>query len=73
MKPVRLDDLSAGDVIVADAGFDCMPEGRHVVRRDHHRKLFVICSAGCHYLEGQLRDDGTLVGFFIEDKVDELQ
>ena len=59
---MKLTDLKAGDVVELDDGFDCMLPGLATVQADGHGKLFVPCSAGKHFLDGQLRDDGTLAG-----------
>ena len=65
MNGVNIEDLQAGDVLVADGGFTCLKEGQHVhVERRDSGELFVRCSEGKHLLEGQLDFGGnkTLVG-----------
>jgi hypothetical protein len=61
MTKIKLSDLKAGDTIIADGGFTCMEAGpKKVYAADDG--LHVLCNKGRHYLEGQLDDDGTLVG-----------
>ena len=60
---VKLSDLKAGDLVQVDDGFTCMRSGPRYVRVDKEDgRLYVHCAAGKHFLEGQLADDGTLVG-----------
>lgn len=59
----KLADLKAGDAVVTDDGFTCMPLGQKIVEADEHG-LFVRCSEGQHYLDGQEGDDGSLIGIF---------
>lgn len=63
---VKLEELTAGDVVHVDAGFTCMPESQRVVNRDDSGELFVWCTEqgqiSKHYLSGQVADDGYLVG-----------
>lgn len=70
MRTVRLSELKAGDIVVADADFPCMAAGRKTVEADEGG-LFVPCSAGRHYLDGQIHceshggEDDTLIGLFL--------
>jgi hypothetical protein len=57
----RLDGLKVGDTLFADDGFTCMRPGVLSVKQDGHG-LYVKCRDGHHYLDGQLREDGTLSG-----------
>lgn len=59
---VRLADVKPDDILITDGGFTCMKSGQHRVHRDQTGNLFIKCSYGNHYLDGQLDDDGTLVG-----------
>jgi hypothetical protein len=59
---VKLVDLKAGDVLVADAGFTCLKPGEHVVQSNFEGGLFVACDEGGHALDGQERDDKHLEG-----------
>jgi hypothetical protein len=65
MKMLRLEDLKAGDVVVADAGFTCIRPGAHTVR-DCDGVLYVECDDGKHCLDGQRNEDGFLVGLSME-------
>jgi hypothetical protein len=60
----KLSEIKEGDVLIADGGFTCIPEGRDLpVESDPDGKLYFLCQEGRHYLDGQLADDGdTLVG-----------
>lgn len=59
---VKLRDLVAGDVLIADQGFTCLSPGPHKVH-GHDDMLFVVCDEGRHYLEGQEDHPGEdLVG-----------
>lgn len=65
------DDLKPGERVYVDDGFDCMGAGPKQVyeAKDCHGVpgLFVFCSAGRHYLAGQLRPDGSLAGVSVVD------
>ena len=71
---LKVSELKAGDVVVLDGGFSCAPEGRTVLQEDEHG-LWFPCAGGDaeegfdpakltqkHYVAGQVRQDGTLVG-----------
>lgn len=46
--------LQADDIVQVDAGFTCIPKNAtRTVRQDNHG-LFIDCSDGNHYLDGQL-------------------
>ena len=61
----KLGSVKEGDTLIADGGFDCLPKGGHLVRRDQSG-LYLDCAMGRHALEGQvdiwLGGDGNLVG-----------
>jgi len=59
----KLAELKAGDVVVADDGFTCLPTGPHTVYE--WGGLYVNCNKGRHYLT---HDDGELIGFRKEQK-----
>jgi hypothetical protein len=69
MADLKLDDLRAGDTVIADDGFTCLPAGAHVVHGDGDG-LFIFCNGpdddpdptSHHYLDGQQNKDGSLVG-----------
>lgn len=71
--------VKEGDVLTCDGGFTCMAEGdRKVVKRregpmkgysanyakDPFARLYVDCKDGTHMLDGQVGNDGELVGFY---------
>jgi hypothetical protein len=58
---MKLSDIKAGDIVNVD-GLTCMSDGKHVVEGDEHG-LFIRCSSGKHYLDGQEDEEtGDLVG-----------
>lgn len=61
-----LDALKAGDLVYADAGFTCMEPGKKRIEEDSEG-LYIVCDEGKHYLDGQLLDDGSLVGLRTKD------
>lgn len=63
----RLSALSCGDKVTCDNGFTCLPAGK--VRTVHADPigLFIKCSAGRHYLVGQLdAHSDALIGIYPE-------
>lgn len=60
-------DTKVGDQLIPDSGFDCLAVGvYYTVCADHTGRLYVQCDMapshrqpGCHYLDGQLNDQGT--------------
>lgn len=71
--------VKVGDILVTDDGFTCMGAGeRKTVEswdgpmpntdpeylKDPFSRLFVECRDGCHFLDGQVGDDGELVGLY---------
>lgn len=66
---VKLADVKPGDRLVADAGFTCIKAGA-VVEVGETRSgndwlgadLYVPCSHGKHFLDGQTNDAGHCVG-----------
>ena len=70
----KIDDLKAGDRLVADDGFTCIRPGcvcevrydGDEAYRDKSREsgLYVMCKDGRHYLAGQVEDEtGAVIGF----------
>ncbi|HWT12265.1 MAG TPA: hypothetical protein VN231_05900 [Allosphingosinicella sp.] len=59
-------EVNPGDILIADGDFTCIDAGtRLTVERDlHSPDLYVRCSEGKHYLDGQLDDQGRYVGLF---------
>lgn len=59
----KLDEIKAGDRVEVDDGFPCMPAGKKIVKADEAGGLYVLCTEGPHYLDGQVDEpDGDLVG-----------
>ncbi len=59
---VSADAVKAGDVLIADSGFTCLLKGEAVtVKADGGGHLYVPCTEGSHYLDGQL-SEGRYVG-----------
>jgi hypothetical protein len=56
--------VKAGDRLFTDGGFTCMPGGELKVVREDGDGLYVACRDGRHYLDGQLDEQGRLVGFY---------
>ena len=59
---MRLTDLRPGMIIYADRGFTCVREGHKVVQQDREGSLYITCTSGRHYLDGQENAQGELVG-----------
>ena len=61
---MKLNEIKAGDKLIADAGFTCMKDGQvGVVVRTEGGALAVPCDAGHHLLDGQVDDKtGELIG-----------
>jgi len=57
----KLIDVQPGDALIADAGFTCVKPGRVSVKKSDNG-LYFDCSEGRHYLDGQVNDEGSLVG-----------
>lgn len=60
-----IENVKIGTMLVADGGFTCIEHDALLeVKADHDGELYVPCSDGKHYLDGQIGDDGfTYVGF----------
>jgi hypothetical protein len=60
--------VKPGDRLFTDDGFTCMPAWQaKIVRRDEKGELYVAClceRGGRHYLDGQLDEQGRLVGLY---------
>lgn len=59
---MKLADVRAGDMLIADGGFSCLEAGPHEVKADPKGELFIDCADGGHYLSGQEDQNGELVG-----------
>ncbi len=62
---MKLSEVKAGDVIVADGGFTCIRDKAVLTVKKDIGGLFVLCDQGTHMLDGQLDESGNLVGFSI--------
>lgn len=66
----RLSELKAGDVVIIDAGFDCMARwSERVVQLNDAAtvddRLWIPCRSGQHALAGQMDGEAdTLVGIY---------
>jgi hypothetical protein len=60
---LKLADVKAGDVLIADAGFTCIEPDARLTVYNNGSYLAVRCARGTHALDGQLNDKGELVGF----------
>ena len=68
---MKLIDLKPGDIVIADGGFTCVQEGEHTVHRNPRlpstEGLYIHCTEGEHYLDGQEDTDGNLVGLKLKE------
>lgn len=61
----RLSHLKPGDRLRADGGFTCILEdATPPVKAESDGRLYVPCSDGRHYLDGQADDGEHLVGMY---------
>jgi hypothetical protein len=60
---IQFPAVNIGDVLEADGGFTCIPLGATLVVSSDEGGFFVPCQCGKHYLEGQMAEDGELIGF----------
>lgn len=58
---MQLENVKAGDWIMADSGFICLKAGPHKVEAEDVQ-LYVVCDCGKHFLDGQVGADGELIG-----------
>jgi len=75
-KKVKLSELKVGDSLIADEGFSCLLNGECVTVEKDLVNLFVRCSDGKHFLDGQVsfEDHDTLIGLTLKvDKEDPLE
>lgn len=68
---MKLSDLKAGETVIIDGGFPCMPAGPAIVQEDEAGHLYIYCNGGNptaqlaerHYLDSQEDEpNGDLVG-----------
>ncbi len=55
--------VNAGDLLEADGGFTCIPDGKILTVQGDPGALFVACRCGGHAIDGQNDGNGVLVGF----------
>lgn len=68
----KLVDIKPGDILEADAGFPCIPNGARLVVQGDGHGLFIHCCGPddeqdpmCHhYLDGQENEDGECIGLY---------
>lgn len=62
----KLSELKEGMYVEVDGGFDCIEAGSRLCVQQHPDGLWIKCTHGQHYLEGQLDfDDGdSLIGIY---------
>jgi hypothetical protein len=73
------DSIKVGDVLECDDGFTCIRPGDHKIvkafegelkhhdpeyAKDPFARLYIECSDGTHSLDGQVGEDGELVGLY---------
>lgn len=66
----KLKSLKPGDKLIADGGFTCIPpyakrtvmKDKATLRPKWDSPLYVKCSEGKHFLDGQLNSKGEVVG-----------
>lgn len=58
MENAAVANTKEGSIIKVDGAFTCMKNGTHkTVKEDDEGNLYVDCSEGKHYLDGQLSED----------------
>ena len=62
---VPVSQVHSGTVLACDDSFTCLKTGaRRKVRKGEDGELYILCSAGRHYLDGQLDESGkNYIGF----------
>lgn len=59
---MKFQDVKVGDVLMTDDNFPCIDGNRRVIIEKDRSGLYFNCNDGRHYLDGQLNNDGGLVG-----------
>ena len=67
MRKVKLEELKRRDIVYVDDGFTCMEEGPKMVLMKEKRP-YLCCMEGDHFLDGQVGEDGYLVGILLKEK-----
>lgn len=65
----KVSQVKAGTMVVPDAGFTCLKSGVPVQVHEDDDGLYLSCSHGKHYLDGQLRGDpdDEYVGLYLQE------
>jgi len=64
MFVLPVEQVKIGDILIADGGFTCLQDRQECKVQETDGELYVACTAGFHFLDGQLNDDLTeYVGF----------
>jgi hypothetical protein len=58
-------EVKPGDRLICDGGFTCVPAGKRVKVMEAPNGLYFKCKEGRHYLDGQLGDNGELIGLVL--------
>ena len=53
----KISEVKVGDLLEPDGGFDCLECGAHLMVFHDSDGLFIKCSEGHHYLDGQIEGD----------------
>ena len=59
---MTLEELAPGDAVCGFKNWGCVPSNGARLVRQCDAGLFVACSDGVHLLDGQVGEDGHLVG-----------
>jgi hypothetical protein len=59
-------EVRKSTVLVADGGFTCIVRGAVLIVEEDEDGLWVSCSEGRHYLDGQLTENGEYVGLMVK-------
>ena len=59
---VKLSEVIVGDVLIVDGGFTCMKNGVAKVIYADSKGLYIHCTKGRHWLDGQTDAHDNLVG-----------
>jgi len=57
--------IKSGEILIADDGFFCINNNQLCTVQEENNRLFVKCSHGKHFLDGQVDDPrtGEIIGF----------
>lgn len=60
----KLSLTKPGDMLIADAGFECILAWKSLEVKADLQGLYVDCAEGKHYLDGQADDGEHLIGLY---------